>query len=112
MIPKFRAWHKEDKCYYVVRQIRFDTEYISLWIGYTVHHMSLENVILEQYTGLIDRNGKEIYEGDILTVTGNNLINITKCVSSINEFIKEFGRENYMYFKVIGNIHENKELLK
>jgi uncharacterized phage protein (TIGR01671 family) len=65
-----------------------------------------------QFTGLKDKNGIEIYEGDILD---------TKCVVSFNDgMFGIFDKHNYMglnsymskFREVIGNIYENPELLQ
>jgi uncharacterized phage protein (TIGR01671 family) len=83
------------------------------------------NYIVEQFTGLKDKNGKEIYEGDILREKGllsltylewdkNNARYITKvldkskCVSATFYFDVITALE----CEVIGNIHENPELLE
>lgn len=64
--------------------------------------------ILMQYTGLKDKNGKEIYEGDVL---GSDMGNIEVWWSRKEQgwrpFVLEFGTE----WEVIGNIYENPELI-
>lgn len=73
---------------------------------------------IEQYTGLIDDNQKEIYEGDILEwykVTG---VKMTKAVEW-SVATQAFTAGDYMLngvmglgCRVVGNIHENPELVK
>jgi len=90
----------------------------------------LPNTELEQYTGLHDKNGKEIYEGDIVESSDWNEFFSNKD-GILNPFIRKFEivfyksafclKENKSecFFTIdksdliaIGNIHENPELLK
>lgn len=81
-----------------------------------------EDIILMQFTGLLDKQGKEIYEGDIVNVSYgkqkesfrrkiiyNSKIAsfIVSCGDNINSRILEIS-----VFEVIGNIYENKELMR
>ncbi len=82
-----------------------------------------EDVILMQSTGLFDKNGKEIFEKDILDYNGRKAI--VKWHGSYASFIYEFVDElqnrttewqplylSYYHFEIIGNIYENPELLE
>jgi uncharacterized phage protein (TIGR01671 family) len=83
--------------------------------------------ILMQFTGLRDKNGKEIYEGDVIEATSENYddpivfeVKPTEGGTYLfpeemaNEFIPllEDADDQECQLKVIGNIYENPELLK
>lgn len=122
MNPSFRAWDKLNNEMYVVEQINFDCgEFES--IGYGITNLrGADEIELMQSTGLKDKNGEEIFEGDIVDYKGRKAV--IKWHGSYASFIYRFVDElkervsewhplflAYYHFEVIGNIYENKELL-
>ena len=81
------------------------------------------HVALMQYTGLKDKNGQEIYEGDIVKIKipktmPNGYLNLNEYIDDIKEVKWEsiigvgFNLINVSRYEVIGNIYENPELIK
>lgn len=112
---KFRAWLKDDKRMVEVRSIDFHEEGNIITVNYNdIFGFALnENEIeLMQYTGLKDKNGKEIYEGDIVTYQkfGLNEYMVVKYLSRFAVFnICDLDKQDY---EVIGNVYQNPELLE
>jgi hypothetical protein len=117
---KFRAWDAERKRYCVSRDW---VEYTHFGDGLMVaknyrrspNHGEYQKLIIEQFTGLKDKNGVEIYEGDEVLLGDNPFKNIVVFrrdgfYAESSAFYSLLGEHNFI--KVIGNIHENKELLK
>ena len=111
---KFRAWDTVSKHYVPENEVVLVNPYNFESYG--------NKYIWEQYTGLKDKNGKEIYEGDIVLVAHHGL---TPYVVTYREWDCTFACKNenlvdfvHMFktmpqcYKVIGNIHENPELLE
>lgn len=86
--------------------------------GDRVPHYS--DVVLMQYTGLKDKNGKEIFEGDIVRIVDKNYwVEWNRYVWAFNSKTHYKPFSSYddntleeLIIEVIGNIHENPELLE
>lgn len=114
MIPKYRAWDKETKTMNGMAEIyRNRNQEIEL-------HPRDKNIILMQSTGLLDKNGQEIFEGDIIKMAKDVYSDPT-----YYEVIRHRGGAyrlesnqhgcelwlRHTNCEVIGNIYENPELL-
>lgn len=120
MIPRYRAWHKTWKELGKVGKIGFDDkEDVStvLFKGkFIFENLPKNEVILMQSTGLVDKNGKEIFEGDIVKSSG--LLGTIESFKAmwICSFVKYNNYQKVGFFaqeiEVVGNIYENPELLE
>ena len=129
MIPRYRAWDKDYKKMLEVENMNwFNGKFES--IGYGLTSLREANKIdLMQSTGLRDKNGREIFEGDI--VTDGDVISDIKYHQTLGfymigkygfsvpfgqgvdvEYFEEFAVHVSKTFEVIGNIYENPEILE
>jgi uncharacterized phage protein (TIGR01671 family) len=138
---KFRAWDKKGK-----EMIPFDEPWLCQEYGSLAWRSSKYNGIgalpgsyaylnddfdeeeekpyeLMQFTGLADKNGKEIYEGDVVEFTDQNgrVVNEVGYVDALGAYVLIDHKTNKADFiptvgedalEVIGNIYENPELVK
>ena len=117
---KFRAWDKANKEMLKIDVIDFFLEEIRvLENDGSCFSMKFADVEIMQSAGLFDKNGTEIFEGDIVVKYGNYFI-ITQRVSGCWKLLKkEYDGVWYIdlydicdYVEVVGNIYENKELIQ
>lgn len=129
---KFRAWNGYRQEMNKVLNIGYfeglymnisvDTEEGQIDYNDSLDNMECNNIELMQYTGLHDKNGKEICEGDIVKAFINGIWYIGQVIYEHSGFTidvtnnkqLEFGRRGIIerFTEVIGNIYENKELLE
>lgn len=113
---KFRAWSKENNRYCDFVTLDESGRWIG-WIKSSGVYLTTIDINLEQYTGLNDKNGKEIYVGDIVSIRNKNRKN--EYDIGVVEFGKAafrcpflLGKYHSGQVEVIGNVHENDNLLE
>jgi uncharacterized phage protein (TIGR01671 family) len=131
---KFRAWHKDEERWEDFVDIRSDGSIMTAW-GLDANGC----FIVEQFTGLYDKNGTEIYEGDVVCYHSyHNLGHVQeKTIGRVvwgrtgdsdewahskhyewtvrGDSLADVADSDYpdeAYCEVIGNIHDNPELLE
>ena len=130
MMPKFRVWNPEFKQLAEVMSLDFRNErvfakdlldesvlaFVVMW--------EFDKVVVMQSTGLVDKNGKEIFEGDILSIeTDEENVKVEVSWDSKHalfvfeskkynekEALGELFEDNSYPFKIIGNRYEHPEL--
>jgi len=121
---KFRAWDKDKKEMVGGFGVHSDFGHAFDMDFDNGEEYIFENYILMQFTGLKDKNGKEIYEGDIVMIyrfkrdndIGEVKYHFNRFVIGFSDNFGDLGKVEFYASKmndydVIGNIHENKELL-
>lgn len=125
MIPKFRAWMKSLKWMCDVTNISFDSKFVDVCQKgdterYTEMSVKFDEIELMQSTDMVDRNGKIIFEGDIVKMSKDVYSEPTYYEvvrhrgGAYRLESKQHGCELWLRHtdcEVVGNIYENKELL-
>lgn len=112
---RFRAFD-DGKMVYSHNNLWNHTNFQNEWFFQTIR----QDAIIMQYTGLKDKNSKDIYEGDVVewwdslgvSELGNDSFSTRSEVSFNNGMFEPVCWLIPDQFEVIGNIHENPELLK
>lgn len=119
---KFRIWIIDEKRYYdesdeesymIVPNgnVTYTSEAYEedgMWFNDTTS--ATNDVIVEQYTGLKDKNGKEIFEGDLVEYEKDNIASVRFEYGGFYPFVEpynDFGCPSGKEVEVIGNIHES-----
>ncbi|EAG5474818.1 hypothetical protein DA457_10875 [Listeria monocytogenes] len=126
---EFRAWDKE------VKEMDYNPSVIEIWQNKPINEQfrleSEEKLVWMQYTGLKDKNGKKIFEGDIVAFSEDDFHVFNSQVEYFSEVgypafdikvpstyyfdsnvFSEVSMSGLYEIEVIGNIHENPELLE
>lgn len=119
---KVRAWYKPYKQMCQVESLRFDGNgvYRAVLIEesfYDRRIVEADEIVIEQFTGLKDKNGTDIYDGDILIDDTGEPVEYWVVKFSDGGFVGECAGVAESLFEltnleVVSNIHEDSELLE
>lgn len=126
MIPKFRVWMKSLKWMCDVTNISLDSKFVDICQQgdterYTEMSVEFDEITLMQSTGLVDKNGKEIFEGDIVKMSKDVYSEPTYYEvvrhrgGAYRLESKQHGCELWLRHtdcEIAGNVYENQELLE
>ena len=117
---KFKAFSK--KANKMFENVAINSELI--WDRYTKTHVQLkdyDDLIFLEFTGLLDKNGKEIYEGDVVRFqsifgvveyTKDCAFEVMRKLGGYGSSTTEEGEPLSSQYEIIGDIYQNPELLE
>lgn len=114
MIPRYRAWDKIHKTMYEVDDImsidfgKSEIGVKTLFFDQT-NRYDFDDIVLMQSTGLTDKNGKEIFEGDIIDTTDGFLTGVIEFRVSLGMFVSEL--VEYNNFERLCNVASSREII-
>lgn len=123
---KFRVWDKERETFLNNVFIGLDGKLYQFSkatiFGIAITYLDSENKNISKFTGLHDKNGKEIFEGDIIKIKDETYrITYNGCFSSFDmtniDKAKQYKdlyilNRDYQKSEIVGNIYQNRELLE
>ena len=141
MIPKFRVWLPDVDQMLRVKALVFEKDKTRCVCGYSFDfYLEDENATIMQSTGLKDKNGQEIFEGDVLEIQGIKMIVklgsykyletsknnghmlgvlydglgfYVECINVADpDNISPFEPETLKNSQIVGNVYQNPELLE
>lgn len=121
MILKYRAWDSWRKRMSVVDRIYIDTEGVRLYDDFGEYWRDFRDIKLMKSTGLFDKNGKKIFEGDIVKMAKDVYSEPTYYEvvrhrgGAYRLESKQHGCELWLRHtdcEVVGNVYENRDLLE
>lgn len=121
---EFRVWNNNLKYFYDPQKIKFSADFklFGLYLpelgGYCFASFKDSEIIPQQYTGLKDKNGKKIFEGDIvrhwicLGPAGESQIVSEVKISPFGPNLEQWTYNDNLLPEIIGNVFEHPELLE
>mgnify|MGYP002526414295 CR=1 FL=1 len=118
---RFRVWDKDRKCFFNDDEVVI---YPNGEVSFFNADYDFAEIVVNQCTGLKDKNGKLIYDGDLIKSPSNShVLEVFRYIDGTymtREYRKDGQNELSVYqfiasdygIEVIGNIHQNQELLK